>query len=343
MQFLVTALLSMTLAVDVPSQQAAAPIAVQIILEKGAPLTASQEWYKLLTGLGVSNLRIYSGSGNDQIGIKSQGSRTMPRYEVTGILGSDNSLRLPGAKFSLRDKSRLRAWLDRVADQGPEAAGEARAQFGLLPSQLEQVRADLKEPVDFSTKGQSANAVLTKISGRLALTMEIDSATAENIKDLLLEDEMHGLARGTATAMMLRHAGLVFAPERPPAGRLRYVVRAGRPDRDQWPVGWAPKDPPLQTLSGLFEFLNVEIDDTPLAEVVQAIEVRLRTPILVDRGALARQKIQWSTLKATLPGKRATYSQTLKRALSQSKLGYELRLDDAGHPFLWVTTLKILK
>ena len=35
-----------------------------------------------------------------------------------------------------------------------------------------------------------------------------------------------------------------------------------------------------------------------------------------------------------------SYSQALRRVLSQAKLKYELRVDEADKPFLWITTIK---
>ena len=35
-----------------------------------------------------------------------------------------------------------------------------------------------------------------------------------------------------------------------------------------------------------------------------------------------------------------SYSQVLRKILSQAKLRYELRVDDADKPFLWITTVK---
>ncbi len=39
---------------------------------------------------------------------------------------------------------------------------------------------------------------------------------------------------------------------------------------------------------------------------------------------------------------RTTHNRLLGKVLSQAKLKYEVRVDEAGNPLLWVTTLKPL-
>ena len=45
----------------------------------------------------------------------------------------------------------------------------------------------------------------------------------------------------------------------------------------------------------------------------------------------------------TLPRSRTTYSLALKRLLAQAGLQFEIRVDEAGTPFVWISTVKPLK
>ena len=47
-----------------------------------------------------------------------------------------------------------------------------------------------------------------------------------------------------------------------------------------------------------------------------------------------------SQAPADVPDGRMSYSQTLRRVLSQAKMKYDLRVDEAEKPFLWITTVK---
>jgi hypothetical protein len=93
-------------------------------------------------------------------------------------------------------------------------------------------------------------------------------------------------------------------------------------------------------LPELFKFLNVEVSDTLLAESLEAIRGRLNVPLIVDQNNLAKQQIDFATVKVTLPKTNTYYSKVLERLLFQAKLKYELRVDEADRPFLWITTLK---
>ena len=45
-------------------------------------------------------------------------------------------------------------------------------------------------------------------------------------------------------------------------------------------------------------------------------------------------------VKVSLPEAKTFYKKILDRVLGQAKLTMELRIDEAGKPFLWISTLK---
>jgi hypothetical protein len=105
-------------------------------------------------------------------------------------------------------------------------------------------------------------------------------------------------------------------------------------------VGWEPRGQRIKVLPDLFEHLNVEISDTPVSEAVEAIQSRLKVPFLFDYNAMALQDIDPAKVQAKMPGKRMTYGQVLSKVLLQARLQYELRIDEADKPFIWITTPK---
>ena len=114
-----------------------------------------------------------------------------------------------------------------------------------------------------------------------------------------------------------------------------------RPDLAEiWPIGWPPKKRRVDILPVLFEFLNVDIQNYAAADAVSAIGKRLKTPVLYDHNALARHGIDPAKVRVTLPRSRTTYSLALRNLLFQARLQFEVRLDEAGTPLLWITTVK---
>ena len=70
------------------------------------------------------------------------------------------------------------------------------------------------------------------------------------------------------------------------------------------------------------------------------IGTRLKTPVLMDYNAMARHGIDPAkAMVSMLPGKN-TYSSALRRLLFKAGLKFEVRVDEAGRPFLWITTVK---
>jgi hypothetical protein len=149
---------------------------------------------------------------------------------------------------------------------------------------------------------------------------------------------MQGLSAGTVLAAALRPMGLVAVPRFPAGGPIEVVVMDSQKAAEHWPIGWPPEKAPLHAAPELFDRLdNVEIRSFALKEALDAIEQRLGVPFLYDRNALAAEGIDLQAIKVTLVKPRLTYFSIVQQLLSSAKrdLRVELRLDEAGKPFLW--------
>ena len=155
-----------------------------------------------------------------------------------------------------------------------------------------------------------------------------------------IEDELSGLSAGAALACLLCAADFCLVPQA--AGKqIKYSVLKAQPDvKEFWPVGRPPQAPPPEVLPGLFEFLNVNVQNIPATTVLDTIGKRLKTPVLYDRAALSKYEIDPAKAKVSFPRARTNYSMALDRMLFPVGLQLEIRVDDAGKPFLWVTSVK---
>ena len=153
-------------------------------------------------------------------------------------------------------------------------------------------------------------------------------------------DELQGLSAGTALVAVLRPLGLVMAPQKQADGTIKLWITDVRRAAASWPVGWPSEKPPREIAPKLFDFLNVEIKDTPLAEALAAISARLDLPFLFDHNGLARHQIDPPQVKVSLPPGRTYYQGILDRLLNQAQLKGELRIDEAEKPFFWISTLR---
>lgn len=314
---------------------------LELITEPGSPVNAAQRWLAALKDVPFSSVRIRSANPGDKIEIRERGAGDSRSFLVIGLLTERNLLELPGGQFRMGDSDGLRKWLAKIREGGETRLQETEGPFGLTPTQLVAVHHALRVPVTFSTKGQASYNVLKRISAGLSLSFLADAEARQAMQaQEVVADELQGLSAGTALVAVLRPLGLVMLPQKQEDGAIKLWITDVRRASASWPVGWPAEKPPRETAPKLFDFLNVEIKDTPLAEALAAISARLDLPLLFDHNGLARHKIDPAQVKVTLPSGRTYYQGILDRLLNQAQLKSELRIDEAEKPFLWISPLR---
>ncbi len=319
--------------------RAAGRVQLELLGDAYAGPTAFQEWARTLGKAGIRNVRIRAGGAVARVGIEVRGTEARPLYVVTGIVRSRDELILPPGRFRRSDVGRLARWLDELARLGPEDRREPPAAFGLTAKQFEQFRDDMSRTVGFSTNGMVRREAVKRIAERLTLPVRIESGLAAMLDGDKVAEELSGLSSGTALAYVLRPAGLCLAPRRA-GGRPEYVVTKSRPGLEIWPVGWEPQKPVREVLPALYEFHSINIQNVPATRAIDTIGKRLKVPVLIDHNALARHGVDPANALVTHPRGRTTYSLVLGKILFQAGLKFEVRVDEADQPFLWISTVK---
>jgi hypothetical protein len=245
---------------------------------------------------------------------------------------------LPGGTFHASDRQKLADYFQRLAADGPESMTAPRGRFGLTEREFTAARADLAQPIDFTTKGLPLRTVLDRMQAKFALRIAPNAAASAIIRTAPpVVDESRDLSAGTGLAIVLHSYGLALCPEKsvgqPVALR---IVPIGSVD-DVWPIGWESKASPRETAPALFEFLNVEIEGYTLAEALDAIAQRIKLPLYWDHAALTKHKIDPAKIQVHLPRTRTFYKRVLDRVLAQAHLAGSLRVDEAGTRFYWIT------
>lgn len=312
-----------------------------LLTEPGFPATSMQEWYQTLTALKVDNLQIRQAAGNDRVQVLVGGSEQEPVYSVTGVLTAQNDLMLPGGRYGLRDRAGLSAWLGRLRRDGPVGAEKPKLPFGLTAEQFTAAHDDLARAVEEATKGRRAKELLDALGGKLRSPLVADAEALRLLdgEDGTVLDELRGVSAGTALAAAMRPAGLVVVP-RVRGGQLEFAIQKPVDKGESWPVGWPPKKPMRDVVPDIVQGINVELDDVALTRVLDVVAERLKVPILLDHNGLARQGIDPTQVKARLPKSQSSYATILGRILFPAGLRWELRVDEAGKPLIWVTTVK---
>lgn len=314
---------------------------IELVIEQGFPLEGRQSWFKAMQVVPNVNLRIVSAAGGERESVEDVGTPQTPRYRVVGILTQRNRLRLPGSEFSLSDRTQIVQWFERLRTEGIAEPKENRAAFGLTSAQLVRFHDLLALPIDFPTKDQRAGDVARRIVRQLGIPFDVTpEATKAFGLNETMPDELLGLSAGTALAAVLRPLGLGAAPRKARTGELQLLIAEFTQLEEFWPVGWPSEESPFQIAPTLFQRLNVEISETPLAEALAAIQGRVEVPFLLDQNALARMRIDLKEAKASYPKGSASYKKILDQILFQNHLISELRVDEAGQPFVWITSAK---
>lgn len=318
-------------------------VTLELFTQKGFPLDGHRAWISALEKVGLTDVRIRGGAEGDALAVETTGKGPAASHRVTGVLGSDNRLYLPGGRFALGDSGRISAWLLKLRDGGEEALITPTTAFGLLPRELEELHLALAAPVTFETKDKAPRDVAQQIARSLNYPFISDPAAAQALKaDERIGDEMRGLACGTVLAAALRPVGLVLVPEKAgPQVRLR--ITDSQAATQAWTIGYEPDQPPNVLLPDLFKYLTVEVADTPVGEAITSITDRLSIPTLIDRNSLLAQRIDLETAKVGFPRGKTFYGNILSKLLFQAKMKYELRVDENQKPFLWITSLRQTK
>jgi hypothetical protein len=337
MNLVMAALIAYGITIGARASLAAGQVSLEVVTDERASLTAQQEWGRRLAQAGLTNVRFHAKQAGEKPEIRNLGTESAPLYQVVAVLAADETLLVPGARFRAGDVAALKRWLDDLARNGPLESRPAKTAFGLEVAQFQQAEKDLSQTVGFSTAGVSRQEVIRRILRQLSVPL---GAMPEKLPDDdKVVEELDGLSCGTALACVLRPMGLCLVPQAEKGG-VGYSIVPAKPAAEVWPVGWPPEKRPAEVVPGMMEFLNANVQGVPVTKVIDAVCGRLKLPVLLDHNALARYGIDPEKAIVNLPQSRTTYSILLRKALFQAHLKSEVRMDEAGHPFIWITTIK---
>ena len=316
-------------------------VELEIVTEPGLSITAPQKWITALADLGLGNLRIRAAKAGDRAQIEETGTAKSPAFMVTGILTANGKLIVPGGSFSMDQKAQLKAWLQKLASGKKDEPKEEVGAFGLTPEQLVATHEALAGKLTFETKGKAVGEIARSIVKEIELKVSItpDARKALEANEVVL-DELNGLSLGTSLAAALRPAGLVFAPVRVSKNEVQIEIADSRSLEQAWPVGWPMEKGLSETLPNMSKFLNVEINNVVLGDALNSIQGRVQAPFLYDHNGLARQRVDLTKAKVSLPDKKTYYKKILDGLLAQVHLQCEVRLDEASTPFVWISPVR---
>ena len=315
-------------------------VTLEVITEKGISITALQAWSKLLNGKGADSVQVRSGHEGEKVGIEEIGSGRTKTFQVTAILSKNETLHMPdGKRFTKRNLGELPAWFNRIKVGGEEELKRNAGEDGMTTQERDDLRTKLAKKIDFDTKGQPLDEVLGVIGRHVGLEFRAAPSTIAKVHTLKAEDDVKGISGGTALAILLRTHGMIMVPKREVGGAIHLHVLTMGEQGEAWPIGHEPQGNLSQVCPVLFQFIEVEINRKPLEEVLSAILPRLKTPLFRDHYKIAKDDLNLN-VEVRFPKGKTFYKKILDHVLYQAMLSLELKVDEAGTPFLWVTSAK---
>ncbi|MEX0700691.1 MAG: hypothetical protein WD069_01205 [Planctomycetales bacterium] len=318
-------------------------VSVEVISGDGGLGLAAQQWQQEFAKLGVA-LRVRRALPTDKPGIEEKTYGTLRQVVVTAQLGRDGRIGVNGRSFGPGDSAKLDEWIRELKTYGGQGAPEGQPQWGLSAGQFSQLSQALTLPVAAEVEGRPLEEAVGSLGVPSEHPLRISTAARtwlanEYGRDLAVKQEVMGISRGTALAILLNDFGLGFRPLRTPAGEIELSIEPLTKTTDLWPVGWPPKDRAALAAPKLYEFVTAGFEDAKFTDVLAAMSERTGVPVRIDRFRAAAIDVDVDALQVTYPQRRTTWSLLLRSITVPAKLSREVRIDEAGRPFVWIAPI----
>ena len=315
-------------------------IQLEIASSDRSELSTQQRWMEMLSGVGADRVRSRTARGLVEPKVEELQLSGTVSITVIGVI-SGSQLILPGAKFGIRDAAGIRDYIQKLRDDGSQVAMADKKAFGLTSEQLVGVSQELSAVVAQPTKGVDTADVVQQMLAQLKTPVALDATARRALASpSKVYDDLQGLSIGTALAAAIRPLGLVLVPSRPQGKTLQLQIVDSQSADENWPVGWPIEKPVDQIAPKLFEKLdNIEIRGFLLNSILDRFEQRIGIPFIYDQNTMAREGINLAATRVTLVKNRIAYMVAITRLLAQTKprMKQELRVDENGKPFLWIS------
>lgn len=295
-------------------------------------------WQPVLKDLGV-RVRIRTGTIADKPGVKETKLGSFRRVTMTGKLDRRGRLVFDDRAFTRKEASKLKDWVDELKTYGAQGAPNGKPLWGLSKSQFGKVYDGLSSIVKVDVHGKKLGTAqsMLKLPDSMPLRYSFDAKKYLAGENPLVRKHIKGHALGTGLALMLRDLGLGFRPVRTPKGTIELVVDPLKLRSDAWPIGWKPKASRVKTAPKLFVPELIQFEKAKLLDVYYAYSVKTGVPVHFDYYLAAQKSIDPAKLTASYKRTRMTPSVVLKEISGVHRLIREIRIDEKGHPFVWIT------
>lgn len=327
---------------------AAKPVArvqLEIILTQGVAYEVSHSLSRELAHSGIENVTLRQQKPSDAVSLTNTGTEAMPNWRVIAVMESSGSILLPdGTRVSAWQPTELARWIqelpEKMARKRQEEQAPELSDFGLTAAATDELVSALKTPLNFSTKDKKPLQIIPQCIRLINCSVDMSSQQLQTLNELdPVAEELQGLACGTVLAYILRPAGLCLTPHQTSSSVMISVISADKKIKP-WPIGFKVTQNASEVLPDMFQMVTAGIENSPAQNVIQSLGERLDVPLLFDYNAMARHGIELNRVLINIPARKMSYNLIFNKVLTRSRLKSELRMDEAGRPFFWITTIQ---
>ena len=325
-----------------PERKIDTKVAVELITGEGGVGLNAQEWSEIFQDLNVSFSVRRSLLDDKPETTETTSGVSLRDVQVIGRLETDGSITFADRRFTTAHVAKIREWIDGLKAYGAQGSPTGQPMWGLTKNQFDPLFQALTPVLKIDPQGAALNKGLDQFSVRRNYPLRFTADATQHLERDSVPARSNrsyaGLSEGTALAALLNEFGLGFHPQRTPQGKLELAVVALSPQSNVWPVGWPLADEPPMTkvAPNLFKTADVELDNEPILDVLQAIGDMIQLPVIIDEYGLQVSGINLPQKKVSHKKKRTVWSAALKHVCFQVRCKWELRVDEGGHPLLWV-------
>jgi hypothetical protein len=324
-----------------PAEPTNTTLQIDLFASDPAQALESQSWGRVFDSLG-HRVRIRTGGVEDEPKLSESNRGPLRTVTLVGRIDRRGTLSFPGKKFNAGDDKALKDWLEELQSYGAQGSPVGQPRWGLNAGQFQDLFKTLSEVIEKDVTGQPLVDAVRSFGFGIDIPLRIHDTVSErwNSKEpgLVALQDVRGLTRGSALAVLLNDHDLCFRPMRTPAGTIDLVVLEKTQTPDPWPLGWEPRPDVARDeyAPALFAFGPIGFLDRPVTETLADAHQQTGCAVVVDTPALLKKDVDLSKKRFGVPEKKTAWILILKSALTGTGLLPHIRIDEAGRGFVLV-------
>mgnify|MGYP003381004918 CR=1 FL=1 len=302
----------------------------------------AQEWGRVFQQLGYS-VKFREPRGGEGPRVEDQDRDDYLSTRVVAAMAADGTIRVGKQKFDTEMTQPLVLALEEIRKHGAKGPPDSSPTWGLTDDQFKDVVQLLAAPVESPVELQSSVLAIESIGLPGNMKMKFTDAAREKAFGTRPETapaalELQGFTKGSAIAIVLSQYGLGFRPRYIAPGHFDIEIDRGNESSNQWPIGWKPEQSFSEILPAYFRAIPLDVEDVNINALVGAISEKMAVPYFSSASALQAKGLDINALKYTRKNDRISPARLLTAIGDKTDLGFDVRVDEAGKMFLWVTT-----